>query len=330
LKRSDCNLILLFSFINILSLAAQESNVHTFDIFSNTYNDEIEFIRVPASGITFMPVGLNDEVTIIDIPDYYLANSELIYEDWFIVHQWATAVERENKRYYFENAGNEGNAKESGTDPIVGSNIPVTWISWRDAILWCNALTEYYNDLHNINLSPAYTFESKVIRDVGMDNLTVFLGEPFNPQSSGFRLPTKEEWELAARWCETSVNVVPGYANPYFTTGKTFSGSSILSLEEDEMAKSVWFPGNSGFRVQEVRSLKPNDLGFYDMSGNVYEWTQSREGLYLVVKGGSVASYESLEIGKSFSWGVNRSHRDLGMRVLLPISDQISELEIKN
>lgn len=67
-----------------------------------------------------------------------------------------------------------------------------------------------------------------------------------------FRLPTEAEWEFAARGGNKS-------------KGYLYSGSNTL-------ADVAWFRENSDGQTQSVGSLKPNELGIYDMSGNVMEW----------------------------------------------------------
>ncbi|MCQ2288235.1 MAG: bifunctional serine/threonine-protein kinase/formylglycine-generating enzyme family protein [Muribaculaceae bacterium] len=75
-----------------------------------------------------------------------------------------------------------------------------------------------------------------------------------------FRLPSEAEWEFAARGGNKS--------NHY-----QYSGSNNI----DDVA---WYDGNSGGMTQPVAQMSSNELGIYDMSGNVAEWCQDREGLY--------------------------------------------------
>ncbi len=138
------------------------------------------------------------------------------------------------------------------------SDYPVIFASWYGAVAYCNWLSEQEG------LTPAYDLDTWELKD-SPENL------------EGYRVPMRNEWDYAA----------VGGANGYVTT---YAGSNTL----DEVG---WYIDNSGVAknsniyngkgTMPVGQKKANELGIYDMSGNVMEWTNTPGGYEYQVRGGS-------------------------------------------
>jgi len=135
-----------------------------------------------------------------------------------------------------------------------GGRRPVEKVSWWDALEFCNKLSKKYG------LKPVYDLSQK---NKGILKINQLNGKAEYPniadfkKTEGFRLPTEVEWEWFA--CGGEVAMQDG------TFGFMYSGSN-------DIYEVGWYGNNSKGRTHDVGTKKPNQLGIYDCSGNVYEW----------------------------------------------------------
>lgn len=138
--------------------------------------------------------------------------------------------------------------------------------------------------------NPSYfTSDSQLsVEQVSWNDCQTFITKLNSLTGGNFRLPTEAEWEYAARGGAKSA-------------GYTYSGSN----NTDDVA---WYHLNSGDETHVVKTKKSNELGIYDMSGNVYEWCSDRYGRYssAAVTDPTGASSGSYRVYRGGSWNTSR------------------------
>jgi formylglycine-generating enzyme required for sulfatase activity len=146
-----------------------------------------------------------------------------------------------------------------GSNPSAHANqviAPVEMVSWFDAITYCNRRS------YIEGLIPCYSFSTYGSNPAnwplgwGDEDLNAELVS-CNWTANGYRLPSTIEWRFAA----SGGNLTHHY---------TYSGSSTIG-------DVAWYMGNSGTSTHDIECLASNELGLYDMSGNVAEWCWDSE-----------------------------------------------------
>ena len=178
-----------------------------------------------------------------------------------------------------------GNA--GGNETFTVNGVSFTMIKVEGGTFQMGATSEQGSDaysdekpVHSVTLSDYYIGETEVtqelweavmgsnpswfkgsqkpVEQVSWNDCKEFITKLNRLTGKNFRLPTEAEWEYAARGGNES-------------QGYKYSGSNTI----DNVA---WYGGNSG--THNVKTKSPNELGIYDMSGNVWEWCEDRYGDY--------------------------------------------------
>ncbi len=213
----------------------------------------------------------------------------------------------------------EGGTFQMGATTEQGENAyddekPIHNVTLNDYYIATTEVTqELWKEVMGNNPSK-YKGDKLPVENVSWNDCQEFISKLNLMTGQDFRLPTEAEWEYAARGGKKS-------------KGYKYSGSN-------DLGKIAWYKDNSEGKTHEVATKQPNELGMYDMSGNVFEWvsdwkdmytpepqtnpTGAIDGLLRVRRGGSW-SYEAsgCRISGRYYYSPSSRYDNLGFRLAL-------------
>ena len=244
-----------------------------------TTKDIPELVRIPAGvnagAAPYANLGLREYENRMS-HDMYMDTTEVSFLKWRTVKEWAKTNGYEfingDKAPDFMGGGDGDKFFEIYEQDIERDKYPATGMTWYDCLKWCNARSEMDG------LEPVYCVDGKPYKK-GLHEPTADVSK------SGWRLPTEDEWQYAARGGKIGLR---------FPWGNTIShkNASYNGMKNDRAYPYDQSEGEhpiyGGPGEAPVASFDPNGYGLYDIVGNAPEFTQDSNDGWVSVCGGRI------------------------------------------
>ena len=238
---------------------------HSFIVFCDGYDSEEGTVKLKASTPSNLQITLSKEAT---------ATQQSTVTQPTVVQQpvaQTPVTNRDNITIPVKNGISIDMVRvEAGTFTMGATPEMEYPLDWEKPTHQVTLTNDYYIGKYEVtqalwqavmNSNPSnFKGDNLPVEQVSWDDCQVFISKLNSITGKKFRLPTEAEWEYAARGGKKS-------------RGYQYGGSSNLS-------DVAWYGGNSDNKTHAVGSKQANELGIYDMTGNVREWCQDWYGSY--------------------------------------------------
>jgi formylglycine-generating enzyme required for sulfatase activity len=191
------------------------------------------------------------ELGPVNVGSFFIGRYEVWAAEWNRVLSWALT-----------------NGYQIGYGSASGGGHPIRNVSWYDVAKWCNAKSEMDGR------QPAYILEGAIFKTGNVTMGPMYSTERLNVTrdhtANGYRLPSAAEWEWAARGGVLSQNYTYSGGNNLGEVAWHYGNSAGADYYWGGEPNNTFYPDNRG--TWPVGQKLPNELGLYDMSGNVGEW----------------------------------------------------------